>query len=253
MRRVIFLFALVLGVVSCRNKIEIKEIKPETATVCIGYKMVSEIPMTKAVNQEQINQWIIDNLPTNVTFKLTDAQGNRTNVTCGTPTEIPLGTYTVTARYTPVSDGSVVGSDVFFSKTEPIIIVNTSLEVTYDKANYVVPATFGSFGIVYDLNEVASATYVSSHGESGSMPTTSVGQTAFVFVNGLLDTQYLEVTLNPRSGYKLAKHTFKSAYDPDCVTASFGNYYIIHPYEITSVEGGSLTYSTNGFVGVEVE
>ena len=252
MKKITFLFLVLTTLVSC-NKVKVTEIRC-TTKVTLTYSMVTEVPMTKSVNQSTIATWITNNLPTNISFKLTDSKGTTFRVANGTEVELPCGSYTVTAKYTPVSEANVVGSNVFFSTLEPTIVVNTTLDVTYDRANYTVPASFGCFGIVYDLDEVSAATFVSSHGESGTLPTTTVGESAFVFMNGDLESAIVDVTLTPRqAGFKQTTYTFKSSYDLHCVTASFGNYYIIHPYAINSVDNGSLSYSVDSFTAVNVE
>ena len=168
--------------------------------------------------------------------------------------ELPVGIYTVTGKNTPTASASVVGSDVFFSITRPTLTVSTTIEVTYSQKNYVIPATYGAFGIVIDSEETASATFASSHGETGNIEFATIGTSGIVFVNGNLGTHTLDITLNPvNSADQTTTHTFKTAYDAATISPTFGNYYILHPKAQSSVDGGTFSYSVIGFRAVDVD
>ena len=245
------ILALVLAFVSC-NKVSIEEIK--TQKVVFEYSLVSEHPMTKAVNTGDITAWIESVLPAKISLKLTDANGTRYNVETGSEVELPIGIYTVTGKSNPTASASVVGNDVYFSTSRPSLVVNTSIEITYSQKNYSIPATYSAFGIVIDYEETASATFQSSHGETGNIDFATVGTSGIVFVNGGLGSYILDVTLNPaNSGDQTTTHTFKTAYSAETISPTFGNYYIIHPKAQSSVEGGAFSYSVSPFRAVDVE
>lgn len=250
MRKFLFI-ALLLAVASCKKGTE----EIATQKVTFGYRLVTEQSMTKAVNNDDIADWIEASLPQKLSIRLTDANGVRYNIETGSEVELPIGIYTVTGKNTPTSSAAVAGSDVFFSVSRPTIVVNTTIEITYTQKNYVIPATYGAFGIVVDYDETASATYQSSHGESGSIEFARIGTSGIVFVNGNLDSFVLSVTLNPvNSGdNEVTTYTFKTAFSASSISPTFGNYYIIHPKGISSVDGGTFGYSISGFRPVDVE
>ena len=243
--------ALVLVFVSC-NKVRVEEIK--TQKVVFDYSLVSEHPMTKAVNTSDIADWIESALPAKISLKLTDANGSRYNVETGSEVELPIGIYTITGKSNPPASASVVGNDIYFSTSRPSIIINSSIEITYSQKNYSIPATYGAFGIVIDYEETASASFQSSHGETGNIEFSTIGTSGIVFVNGNLGSYSLDVTLNPvNAGNQATTHTFKTAYSAETISPTFGNYYIIHPKAQSSVEGGTFTYSVADFRAVDIE
>lgn len=210
--------------------------------------------MTKAVNNDAIADWIESVLPAQLALRLTDANGVRYNIETGKEVELPVGIYSVSGKNVPAASAGIAGSDVFFSVSRPTLTVSTSIEVTYSQKSYVIPATYGSFGIVVDKGETASASYQSSHGESGSIEFAEVGTSGIVFVNGNLGDFTLDVTLNPvNPADQTTTHTFKSAYSATTISPTFGNYYIIHPKAQSSVDGGTFSYSVIGFRPVDVE
>lgn len=252
MKRLIFV-ALVLTLAACNKSAKLDT--PQTQQVVLDFKVVQEQPMTKAVNNDVIQDWIEAALPEKLSLRLTDANGTRYNIETGTSVELPIGIYSVTGKSTPTASASVVGSDVFFSVSRPTIVVNTSVEITYTQKNYVIPATYGAFGIVVDYEETASASYQSSHGETGNIEFAQAGTSGIVFVNGSLGTYTLDVTLTPVNSTDNAQttYTFQTAYSATSVSPTFGNYYIIHPKGISSVDGGTFGYSIAGFRPVDVE
>lgn len=242
--------ALILAFVSCNKSGE----SPASVKVRFEYSLVTEHSMTKAVNNDAIADWIESVLPAQLALRLTDANGVRYNIETGKEVELPVGIYSVTGKNVPAASASVVGSDVFFSVSRPTLTVSTTIEVTYSQKNYVIPATYGAFGIVIDSDETASATFASSHGETGNIEFAEVGTSGIVFVNGNLGTQTLDVTLNPVNGAdQTTTHTFKTAYDAATISPTFGNYYILHPKAQSSVDGGTFSYSVIGFRPVNVE
>ena len=243
--------ALIMALVSC-SKAEVES--PALVKVRFDFSLVSEQPMTKSVNNDDIADWIEASLPAKLSLRLTDSEGVRHNIETGTEVELPVGIYTVTGKNTPTASASVVGSDVFFSVSRPTLTVSTTIEVTYSQKNYVIPATYGAFGIVIDSEETASATFASSHGETGNIEFATIGTSGIVFVNGNLGTHTLDVTLNPvNSADRTTTHTFKTAYDAATISPTFGNYYILHPKAQSSVDGGTFTYSVIGFRAVDVD
>ena len=240
MRKFLFI-AILLALASCKKGTE----EIATQKVTFGYRLVTEQSMTKAVNNDDIADWIEASLPAKLSLRLTDS---------GTEVELPVGIYTVTGKNTPTASASVVGSDVFFSITRPTLTVSTTIEVTYSQKNYVIPATYGAFGIVIDSEETASATFASSHGETGNIEFATIGTSGIVFVNGNLGTHTLDITLNPvNSADQTTTHTFKTAYDAATISPTFGNYYILHPKAQSSVDGGTFSYSVIGFRAVDVD
>ena len=251
MKKITILFAMVLCLASCCRSEKAED--RNTQIVTFDYRVYTELPMTKAVNADGITSWITGQLPSTISLKLTDANGVKYNIETGSAIELPLGTYTVTGKSAPTSSGSIVGSDIYFSKTRPTIVVNTTIEVTYTHTTYTIPATYNSFGIVVDYTETASATYASSHGETGTIDFAPVGTSGIVFVNGALDTYILDVTVNPcNGGDKITTYTFKTAYSQSTISPNMGYYYILHPKKITSIEGGVFSYSVSNFQAVDI-
>lgn len=251
--RKLIVVALVFVFASCAKNTD-QEL-PKTQQVTFDFKIVSEQSMTRAVNNDDIANWIETALPEKLALKLIDANGTRYNIETGTSVELPIGIYSVTGKNTPTASASVVGTDVFFSVSRPTIVVNTSIEITYTQKSYVIPATYGAFGIVVDYEETASASFTSSHGETGNIEFAQVGTSGIVFVNGTLGTHTFNVTLTPvnATDYEPTTYTFQTAYSATSVSPTFGNYYIIHPKGISSVEGGTFGYSIAGFRPVDVE
>ena len=252
MRRVIFLFALVLGLASCSNKVEVKE--TQLVNVHFGYAMQVEMPTTKAVNSSDINDWIEDQLPQAISLRLTDANGNRYSIQTNTAAQLPVGIYTVTGKSTPTSTAALAGSDLFLSNTAPIIKINTTVEVTYSQQNYVVSATYGSFGIVVDREETASVSYQSSHGEVGNVDFATIGTAGLAFINGELQSFSIMFSLNPVSNSnEKTDYTFQASYSESSISPANGNYYILHPKKASSIEGASFSYSIGSFRAVDVQ
>lgn len=250
MKKFIFGAFTLLMLVSCHKADERVETKQK---VVFAYQIATEVPMTKTINNDNLIDWIAEQLPTSVSIRLTDANGTKYNITTGSEVELPVGIYTVTGKDTPQASANVVGSNAFFT-SRPSLSINTSVEVTYTQKQYVIPATYTAFGIVVDRTETASASYVSSHGETGNVPFTEVDNAGIVFVSGNLDTYSLDITLSPiSSGDAETTYTFKTAYSTSSISPTFGNYYIIHPKGISSVEGGAFTYSIGSFRAVDVE
>jgi hypothetical protein len=250
MKRITFFALLLLACASCTksNKHSL------TQQVVFEFRMVEEQPMTRAVDNDAIADWIETALPEKLSLRLTDANGVRYNIETGTSVELPIGIYTVTGKNAPTASANIASNDVFFSTSRPTIAVNTSIEITYTQKNYVIPATYGAFGIVVDYTETANATYESSHGETGNIEFAQVGTSGIAFVNGTLGTFTLNVTLTPANAndYEQTTYTFQTAYNANSVSPTNGNYYIIHPKGKSSVDGGSFTYSIAGFRAVDV-
>ena len=254
MKKLLCFISLIALMACSAGQEEILEQKSDLAKVTFGFQLVSEVPMTKAVNNTSIAQWIESQLPEKLSLKLIDANGVRYTVETGASVELPTGIYTVTGKNVPSASASVIGSDVFMSVTRPTITVNTTIEVTFTQTTYIVPATYGAFGIVIDKEETASASYTSSHGEQGNIEFAEVGTAGIVFVNGNLGTFTLDVTLNPvSSSDEITTHRFQTNYSATTISPTFGNYYIIHPKGISSVDGGTFSYSIGNFRAVDIE
>ena len=240
----------ILMLASCSKEKKQSDFKQK---VVFTYQIATEMPMTKAVNTDAITEWIADQLPANISIRLTDANGIRYNITTGSEIELPVGIYTVTGKDTPTASANIAGSSVFFA-SRPALSVNTTIEITYTQKQYVIPATYAAFGIVVDRAETASASFVSSHGETGNVPFTDTNNAGIVFVNGNLESFVVDVTLTPiASGDAETTYTFKTAYSQTSISPTFGNYYILHPKGISSVEGGTFSYSIGDFRAVDVE
>lgn len=255
MKKITILFAMVLCLASCiKPKSENSVEDHSKQTVVFDFRLVEEVPMTKAVDNNAINEWIENALPSKISLKLIDANGTRYNIETGTSVELPVGIYTVTGKNTPTASASVVGTDVFMSMSRPTLIVSTTIEVTYTQTSYLVPATYGAFGIVVDLEETATASFSSSHGEQGNIEFATIGTSGIVFINGNLDSHILNVTLNPiSSADEVTTYVFKTAYSSTTISPTFGNYYILHPKGISSVDGGTFGYSISPFRAVDIE
>ena len=250
MKKILLWACALLMLVSCDKENKQVETKQK---VVFTYQIATEVPMTKAVNNDGIMEWIAAQLPENISIRLTDANGTRYNITTGSEVELPVGIYTVTGKDTPTASAYIAGATLFFA-SRPALSVNTTIEITYTQKQYVIPATYAAFGIVVDNEETASATFVSSHGETGNVPFTTVDNACIVFVNGNLETFILTVTLTPiASGDAETSYTFKTAYSQTSISPTFGNYYIIHPKGISSVDGGTFSYAIGDFRAVDVE
>ena len=252
MRSVLFLFALMLGLASCDKDREVTE--PQSVKVCFGYHMVSEVPMTKAVVNNEINDWIEAQLPQTISLRLTDANGTRYNIQTNNEVEIPVGIYTVTGKSVPSSTASLAGTDLFLSNTAPTITVNTTVEITYSQKTYVIPATYGAFGIVVDYDETSSVSFQSSHGETGNVTFATIGTAGIAFINGNLSGYSIMFSLTPVStANEVTKYTFQATYSESSISPANGNYYILHPRSVSSVDGGTFVYSIGGFRAVDVQ
>ena len=252
MKKLLIFVLSLLTFVSCCKKD--KKFEDLTQKVIFSYKAVAEKPMTRAINNNAIIDWIGEQLPTSISLRLTDSNGNKYTVETGSEIELPLGVYTVTGKSIAPSTQNVVGSDVSFSSIQPSLNINTILEVVYSQTQYTIPANFTGFGIVIDYEETASATYQSSHGESGTIQFATIGTAGIVFVNGNLDTHSLDVTLNPvNNSDKQTTYTFKNEYLSTTISPTFGNYYIIHPKAITGIEGGLFSYTVDRFQAIDIE
>lgn len=246
----IFLFALMLGLASCNNDKELAE--PQMVKVNFGYKMVTEVPMTKAVNNNEINDWIEAQLPQTISLRLTDANGTRYNIQTDSEVEIPVGIYTVTGKISPQSTAALAGSDLYLSNTAPILMVNTTVEITYSQKTYVIPATYGSFGIVVDYDETASVSFQSSHGETGNVTFATIGTSGIAFINGNLSGFSIAFALTPvSSANEVTTYTFQATYSESSISPANGNYYILHPKSMSSMDGGVFTYSIGSFRAVD--
>ena len=251
--RKVFLGIIALMLLSSCSKVRVQEI-PQKQKVTFGYRLYNEVAMTKAVSNDSIIDWIAEQLPTTISLRLTDANGTRYNITTGSEVELPTGIYTVTGKSAPSASAYIVGSDVFFSSARPTITINTSVEITYTQKSYIIQATYGGFGIVIDKKETASATFASSHGETGNIEFSQIGTAGITFVNGNLSTYSLNVTVNPvKTGDAQTTYTFKSEYSQTSITPTNGFYYILHPKGINSVDGGTFSYAIADFRAVDVE
>lgn len=251
MRKIVFVLAACF-LAACSKDVQVSDAQVQKVT--FSYRIATEVPMTKAVNNDAVIDWIAAQLPEVINIRLTDANGTRYNIQTGSEVQLPVGIYSVTGKYTPSASANVVGSDVYFSTSCPALVVNTSIEVTYTQKQYVIPATFGAFGIVIDTDETASATFQSSHGETGNVDFANVSGAGIVFVNGNLDTHIIYVTLNPaNSSDEATTFTFKTAYSQTSISPTFGNYYILHPKSQSSVDGGTFSYAIGDFRAVDVE
>ena len=252
MKRFVYLALALIALTSCDKDQKAEEAKG-TQKVTFQFR-VEGVPMTKGVNQDDIADWIEAALPEKLALKLVDANGTRYNIETGASVELPVGIYTVTGKNAPTASANVIGSDVFFSVSRPTIKVNTTIEITYTQTTYIVPATYGAFGIAVDFSETASASFASSHGESGNIEFATIGSAGLVFVNGELGTYTLDVTLSPvSSADEATTYQFKTAYSSTTISPTFGNYYILHPKNVSSVDGGTFTYSIGTFRAVDVE
>jgi len=202
--------------------------------------------MTKATNQGVIT-FLENYVPTNVELKLKSRTDTYT-VQLGKPTTLPIGSYTVTGKYKPLSQSSVISSDVYIS-TIPSISISDEITITPTQSNYVVNATYSCFAIVVELTETASATFVSSHGEQGTIEFAKSGTLGTIFITGNLDPHYVSVTLNPvSSDNEVTTFTFKSTYSADAIYAERGKYYLLHPNEITAIDEGYINWNLASWI-----
>lgn len=242
---------LLLIMTGCSKSVKVKELYQQ---VTIGYNMYSEEPMTRSVYTNSVLGYIEDALPASITLTLTDGDGNKTTVTTGQSVSLKLGTYTVKAKYTPQSVAQVFGSSVYLSN-EPSLSINTTLTITVEQTSYVVGANYTCFGIVVDNEEVESASFVSSHGESGVLNMNPAGSNAYgiIFVNGPLDTATMDIVLTAKDiSLKNTTYTFYVNSNTGDVYAQYGKYYILHPKVKTSVDEGFLSYVGDDWTEVEI-
>lgn len=236
---------VIVAMTSCSKRVEVKELV-QTTDVVLGLQMVQSGSMTKATNQEVIT-FLENYVPTNVELKLKSGTDTYT-VQLGKPTTLPIGSYTVTGKYKPLSQSSVIGSDVYIS-TIPSISISDEITITPTQSNYVVNATYSCFAIVVELTETASATFVSSHGEQGTIEFAKSGTLGTIFITGNLDPHYVSVTLNPvSSDNEVTTFTFKSTYSADAIYAERGKYYLLHPNEITAIDEGYINWNLASWI-----
>lgn len=243
----IILLAVVMVMAACSKRDYVNDV----VNVTIGYRIIDSFPMTKAVSDADISNYLLEVMPTNLEFTLTDSKGNVYKVTQGEETALKCGTYTIKASTKPDNNAAILGSSAWFSTT-PWIRVNTSIVIEPDKNTYVVDAEYNCFAIVVDLSEVSEATYLCSHSESGTIPFQRKTNYAICFVVGSYGGYTLSITIVPISADREnTTVVFSETYGTDVVVSQKGYYYILHP-NIKNASGLNVSYTWGNLTRVEI-
>ena len=223
-----------------------------TQRVRVGYEVVSERPMTKGTT-DPVAEWIGANLPASLQMTLTDKDGKTYNVTTGEEVELPIGTYSVVASAYPYPRTEIIGSTVTISNAHPALTINATLEVSYTQKSYTVPATFEAFGVAVKLDEIDGARYHTSRATSGTLTFAQVGDYGVTFINGDLESFSVDIILLSGGVGAETTYTFKKAHDSETISPTWGNYYLLHPRKVITVDGGQIGYETDTFGAVDIE
>ena len=208
--------------------------------VTIGYKLVESNSMyaTRATQNETILNCIAQCIPADIPLTLRNSSGETISVTTGVPTELPVGVYTVTGTFR----GNQIGEPVYerdcIMTDRPYITIEDRITITSENCNYTVSASYKSFAIVVDYDEVTSATYKAASGDFVELNFQRFDNIGLIFAQGTYSRIPLFITLvtDPGTAFLETTYCFANTEQPymygmeaQPVYAEVGKYYYIHP------------------------
>lgn len=242
-----FFTALMIGAsifASCQKE------KPTTSQVRhLDYAMCGQsMYATKAVNASDVLQAINATLPEKITICLTSQTTGKTSVgKTGEGIILPSDTYKVIGAYNgePCSSDIIANPRAYLAST-PCIDISDEITITDDVTAYTIDATYQSFALVVDSEEVEKATVVTTKGEEEISFLTS-GTSKIVFGQGAYPSGALVVNVYPidKERYKTTTYTLSTSGSSNKV--EFGKYYVLHP-TANGIQPKAVGYSLPDFV-----
>ena len=197
----------------------------------LQFSMIEEHSITKSTTDE-IRSAITEHIPTTLDLTLTRTKTGKTyKVATGESITLPVGEYQVKGSSSPQSILNTPTKTTFVSQTAGIS-VDEKVNVIEGKSSYTLNPTFDCFAIVAD-EDVASCVY-----QYSSDSKTIEGEGLKIcFVSWHNDYQ-LYVTAKP-ADYD-TKEDVRFIFGLAGVNATNGKFYVLHPEDVTTEEGGFI-------------
>lgn len=238
MRKAFGIFLLFL-LVACGKEAQYED-------VVFGVRLVEEHSMTKAIDLSLVKSTIEGTIPSNIrpAFYYNHDESDGQNVKLGETISMRIGEYGVKWNNSPNNIANVVNGNTNFAKT-PLLDIDTDVTITPGVSEYELPATFKSFAIVVDANEVSKVQYYNLGGAYADIDFfVASGDALLIFVNGEFTSDGVaRIRLTPSSEYGkettffLSNQVASVGKNPT-THIDYGKYYVLHPDAVTEV--GSL-------------
>lgn len=233
---------LILGLIplalmlSC-EKNEVAETKQN---VTIGYRLIEENSMTRAMANEDILNDISQCLPSQVDLILRNSVGTQSVVKSGTEVSLELGAYSITGSSYGTQVGDKVNNNSYFTSS-PYITISGNIDVVKGTNKYYVNGTFKSMAFCVDYGETASAEYKNNAGEWKTLQLITYDNIGLIFFQGNLTDVPLYIRLTDKNNNETI-YTFTTSQTNNNIFVENSKFYKLHPQGAETLPQIEISY-----------
>lgn len=184
---------------------------------------------TRAQSAEDVLYLINEALPEHIACNF---EGDKYFVVqTGTYQELPSGTYNVSGTYMGAEEGGILSANLGAVSLSPAVRINQTLTITDEETEYSLAGSYFCFALVWDDALVDRIEFRDAYGNTHTMPSLTRNDTHLVFVQGYLETNYLNLTIYPKDTdtYAETEYTIATKGGTGLRKAEYGKYYVIAP------------------------